>query len=223
MTSTELKELVKAHFSLTEAPTKEAFGEIMDENKAFTILFPGDRLEVGSEVRVRTADGQELTAPDGEHRLEDGAIIKVEDGKVVEYTSEAEIEKTEGEELAVDGEVEQPAQIEGVEVEKQGDKVMTAKMAGDTEEEIEAEMAEEEMPAGVAEVAEAVIEAVKEEIEAMKAEMATLKAKMAEYEDSPATEKAMPEMMREDKALKPTADVFNKTRFDLVMERFSKK
>ena len=118
MTSNELKELVKQHFSLTEAPTEavveetsnETFGEIMDENKAFTIIFPGDELKVGSEVRVRTADGQELTAPDGEHRLEDGAVIKVEDGKVVEYTSEAEIEKREGEELAIDGEVEQPAQ-----------------------------------------------------------------------------------------------------------------
>ena len=134
MTSNELKELVKQHFSLTEAPTEavveetsnETFGEIMDENKAFTIIFPGDELKVGSEVRVRTADGQELTAPDGEHRLEDGAVIKVEDGKVVEYTSEAEIEKREGEELAIDGEVEQPASIEGVDVEK---------MAGETEEE----------------------------------------------------------------------------------------
>ena len=215
MTSNELKELVKQHFSLTGAPAKQSFGEIMDENKAFTILFPGDKLEVGSEVRVRTADGQELTAPDGEHRLEDGAVIRVEDGKVVEYTSEAEIEKREGEELAVDGEVEQPASIEGVEVEKTG-------MAGDTEEVIEDTM-EEEVPSAVQDVVEAVIEAVKEEVQAMKAELAEMKRKMEALEDSPATDKAMPEMMSSDKTIKPTADVFNKTRFDVVMERFSKK
>lgn len=215
MTSNELKELVKQHFSLTEATTeavvKETFGEIMDENKAFTILFPGDRIEVGDEVRVRTADGQELTAPDGEHRLEDGAMIKVEDGKVVEYTSEAEIEEREGEELAIDGEVEQPAEIEGVDVEK---------MADETEEK---EAMEDEMPEGVEAVVEAIVSAVKDEMEAMKAEMAELKAKMEAYEDSPATDKAMPEMMSSDKTIKPTAEVFNSKRFDLVMERFSKK
>lgn len=221
MTSNELKELVKQHFSLTEATpdvvaeetSSEAFGEIMDENKAFTIIFPGDKLEVGSEVRVRTADGQELTAPDGEHRLEDGAMIKVEDGKVVEYTSEAEIEEREGEELAVDGEVEQPESIEGVDVEK---------MAGETEEE-ETEMMEDEMPAGAEDVVKAIVEAISDEMKSIKEEMEALKAKMAEYEDSPATEKSMPEMMSTDKAMKPTADVFNSARFNAVMDRFSKK
>jgi hypothetical protein len=219
MTSNELKELVKQHFSLTEAPTpevaeetsNEAFGEIMDENKAFTIIFPGDKIEVGDEVRVRTADGQELTAPDGEHRLEDGAMIKVEDGKVVEYTSEAEIEEREGEELAVDGEVEQPESIEGVDVEK---------MAGETEEE---EEMMEDMPAGAEDVVKAIVEAISDEMKSIKEEMEALKAKMAEYEDSPATEKAMPEMMNENITFKPTADVFNSQRFNHVMERFSKK
>ena len=56
----------------------------------------------------------------------------------------------------------------------------------------------------------------------MKAEMEALKAKMAEYEDSPATDKAIPEMMSTDKAMKPTADVFNSARFNAVMERFNK-
>jgi len=222
MTSNELKELVKQHFSLTEAPTEavveetsnETFGEIMDENKAFTIIFPGDELKVGSEVRVRTADGQELTAPDGEHRLEDGAVIKVEDGKVVEYTSEAEIEKREGEELAIDGEVEQPASIEGVDVEKTG-------FEGETEEDEAEAMMEDE--AGMGDVVKAIVEAVKDEMKSLKDEMEALKAKMAEYEDSPATDKSMPEMMSTDKSIKPTAEVFNSKKFDLVMERFSKK
>jgi len=213
MTSNELKELVKQHFSLTEAPTpevaeetsNETFGEIMDENKAFTILFPGDELKVGDEVRVRTADGQELTAPDGEHRLEDGAMIKVEDGKVVEYTSEAEIEEKEGEELAVEEDVE------GVKIEK---------MEEDTEDE-EMEVEEDESP--MESMVEAIVSAVKDEMKSLKDEMEALKAKMESYEDSPATEKAMPEMMSADKTFKPTADVFNSARFNAVMDRFSKK
>jgi hypothetical protein len=51
-------------------------------------------------------------------------MIKVEAGKVVEYTSEAEIEEREGEELAVDGDVEQPEAIEGVDVEKMAEETI---------------------------------------------------------------------------------------------------
>lgn len=214
MTSTELKELVKQHFSLTEAPSKQSFGEIMDENKAFTLIFEGDTLEVGKEVKVRTTDGQELSAPDGEHRLEDGSIIKTEGGKVVEYLSPADVEAREGAELAVDG-VEQPDEEESTIVEQMAEV--------EVEVEDEAETMEEEMPSMVEEVAKAVIEAVKDEVDAMKAELAELKAKMAEMGDEPATEKAMPSMMSSDKRIKPTADVFNSARFNAVMDRFSKK
>jgi len=44
MTNLELKELVKKHFSLVEAPVAEAFGELKDINGAFTLKFPGDTL-----------------------------------------------------------------------------------------------------------------------------------------------------------------------------------
>jgi hypothetical protein len=213
MTSNELKELVKTHFALVE---KAVFGEVMDENKAFTILFEGDVLEVGKEVKVRTTDGQELTAPDGYHKLENGKTIKVENGVVVEITdSTAEEAETE---LAIDGEVEQPAQIEGVEVEKSGDKVMTS---ASFEEVIDTETEDGKTP--IEDIVSAVAEVVKREIDDMKAELAEMKKKMASYEDAPATEKVMPSMMSNDKTFKPTAGVFNEERFNLVMERFSNK
>ena len=88
MNKERLKELVKAHFNLVDSvPSKETFGEIYDENKAFKIVFPGDTLKVGDEVKVVTAEGQESLAPDGYHKLEDGTMIKTEGSSVVEITS----------------------------------------------------------------------------------------------------------------------------------------
>ena len=199
MNSNELKELVKLHFSLTEVK----FGELMDENKAFTFLFPGDTLEVGSEVKVRTEEGQEMSAPDGYHKLENGMEIKVEGGVVTEITT-AGTEEAEGEglkeETPVEGEIDDKVGFEEVVVE-----------------------APAEIAPIVEEVAKAVIEAVKAEITDIKAELASLKAKMADLEDAPATTKAEPETMSMDKTLKPTAEAFNKDRVAMVMERFSNK
>ena len=58
MNKEQLKELVKAHFNLVEhtpSVTEEKFGMLYDENKAFQIKFPGDKLKVGDEVKVVTA------------------------------------------------------------------------------------------------------------------------------------------------------------------------
>ena len=207
MNSNELKELVKLHFSLTEAK----FGEIKDVNKAFTLLFPGDILEVGSEVKVRTEEGQEMSAPDGYHELEDGRTIKVEGGVVTEITT-AGTEEAEGEglkeETPVIGEID----------DKVGFDART-----DAEEEGYLDGEKDATAPIVEEVAKAVIEAVKAEITDMKAELASMKKKMAELEDAPATEKAEPETMSMDKTLKPTAEAFNKDRVAMVMERFSNK
>lgn len=196
MTSNELKELVKQHFSLTEVK----FGEIKDINGAFTLLFEGDVLEVGKEVKVRTTEGQELTAPDGYHELENGMMIKVEGGKVVEITT-GPTERTE-DEMA-----EEITDVEGVIEEKMEEVSVSADV-------------EPEVAPVVEEVAKAVIEAVKGEIEAMKKEMAEMKRKMAEFEDMPATDKTEPEVKTEMK--KQTAEPFNKQRFAMVMERFNK-
>ena len=203
MTSNELRELVKQHFSLTEVQAEEAttetFGELKDINGAFTLIFEGDALEVGKEVKVRTTEGQELTAPDGYHELENGEKIKVEGGKVVEIEAPSSTEEM----------------VDEIPVAEQ-EQVVEEKM-----EEVEVSVdAEEEVAPMVEEVAKAVIEAVKDEIEAMKKEMAEMKDKMAEMEDAPATEKATPESMSKEA---PTADVFNKERFEAVMARVKKQ
>ena len=122
MTSEELKDLVKSHFSLVEAnevevatEVEETFGSLKDENGAFTIKFPGDSLQVGDKVTVETAEGQEMDAPNGEHRLEDGTVIVTEDSVVTEIkgadgekalSEEAEA-KTEMAEETVEEEMEE--------------------------------------------------------------------------------------------------------------------
>lgn len=203
MTSNELKELVKQHFSLTEVQAEEAtpetFGELKDINGAFTLIFEGDALEVGKEVKVRTTEGQELTAPDGTHELENGEKIVVEGGKVVSIEAPSSTEEM----------------VDEIPVAEQ-EQVVDEKM-----EEVEVSVdAEEEVAPMVEEVAKAVIEAVKDEIEAMKKEMAEMKSKMAEMEDAPATEKATPESMSKETEAK--ADIFNKERFEAVMARIKK-
>jgi|VirMetMinimDraft_7_1064189.scaffolds.fasta_scaffold66140_2 hypothetical protein len=164
MTSTELKDLVKAHFNLVEAEVKEettveeAFGELKDINGAFTLRFPGDSLQVGDKVTVVTAEGQEMDAPNGEHELEDGTKLRTEDSVVTEITS-------------ADGE---------------------KAMAEETEEEEmqEEEVKEEEMEdeAKIEDIVEAIVESVKEEMGKMKEKMAELEDKVAGLENMPAAE-----------------------------------
>lgn len=212
MTSNELKELVKEHFSLVEAPSteevveetmsaevaeevaeevvEEAFGEIKDENGAFTLVFPGESLEVGDEVKVRTTEGQELSAPDGEHKLEGGLTIKTEGGKVVEIMeteSMAEADEEADEEMEVEVEVKEEDKME------------------------------------VESVIEAIAEAVKAEMEAIKDEMKYLKEKVEKMEEAPATEKSAPANFSALNSLgKAEAKPFNQDRFEAVMARFKK-
>jgi hypothetical protein len=218
MTSNELKELVKQHFSLVEAEVEttteeaveeafeaveetitevaeevaqEVFGEIKDENGAFTLVFEGEKLEVGKAVKVRTEEGQEMDAPDGEHRLEGGIVITTEGGKITDIKDVPATEEADAEEMA---EVE-------VEVEE--------------EESMEEESSMEE-------VVSAIAEAVKSEIESMKKEIETMKAKLSEMEDAPATEKALPSSYSTE-STEAELNVLNKDRFEAVMARIKSK
>lgn len=130
MNKEQLKELVKQHFGLVDripTVTEEVFGKVFDENKAFQIVFPGDTLEVGDEVRVVTTDGQESLAPDGIHKLINGTTIKTEGSSVVEIISpegksEEEMAKEDEEEdkekMAVDGKDEDDDDKEKMSYEK---------------------------------------------------------------------------------------------------------
>ena len=204
MNKEKLRELVKAHFNLVDMPSKETFGEIFDENKAFKIVFPGDKLKVGDEVKVVTAEGQESLAPDGFHRLIDGTVIKTEGSSVVE------IEKPDGtreEEMAEEdglGAVEDKAN-KAVEAAFAGPKDDISQVEGTTPQnavtktdipatELEAgpeKTAAEVEAESMAKIKMAVDEAVASAITGIKEEMAKMKEKFEEFAKAPATAKTM--------------------------------
>ena len=212
MTSLELKELVKAHFSLVEAnateeivneeitetfseetteevteEVAEVFGEIADENSAFILKFPGDELEVGDKVEVETTEGQKMDAPDGEHKLAGGVTIVTKDS-IVESISKVEAGE---EEKDVDTEMAAEEFDARTDAEEEGYKDGMKDAIEDIKEAIaevaKEDMAEEKSPAIDAEAIIAEIaEAMKEEMGKMKDEMKSLKEKMASYENAPA-------------------------------------
>ena len=166
MTNLELKELVKAHFSLVEKTelTTESFGELEDINSAFTIKFPGDSIQVGDKVTVVTAEGQEMDAPDGTHEMKDGTKIVTKNSVVEEIMS------------------------------ADGEKELSAEKMADVEEVIEEvveSMEEEATPVvevSVEEIIAEIADALKEEMAAMKTKMSELETKMEELLDAPAAE-----------------------------------
>ena len=196
MTSNELKELVKAHFSLVEADATEeivneeiteefteevteevaeVFGEIADENSAFVLKFPGDELEVGDKVIVVTTDGQEMDAPNGEHKLMGGVTIVTKDSivesisKEVEASAEDFAEKKEEEMMEVEDVVED--------------------IVEEVIEEVKDEMMEETVDAK--EIVEEIVSAIQEEMGKMKEKMMELEEKVVKVMDVPAAVSTM--------------------------------
>jgi len=199
MNKERLKELVKAHFNLVDSvPSKETFGEVYDENKAFKIVFPGDTLKVGDEVKVVTREGQESLAPDGYHKLEDGTMIKTEGSSVVEIVS-PEGEKEE-EMAAEDGlgavEDEEKAAVEAAfaadpaisQVEGTTPQNAVTETNPDVEAKIttEAEVQAEEM---MKKVKMAIDEEIASAVAGIKEEMGKMKEKLEALAAAPAKEK----------------------------------
>ena len=189
MTANELKALVKEYFNLTEVK----LGELYDENKAFKIVFEGETLELGMPVKVVTTEGQEMDAPDGYHKLENGMVIKTEGSKVVELTTAAE-EKSEelAEEETLDG-GEKIAEVEMAEVKVPVEQFPVEVQRGaEYEKPMEQQMESEEDVMDEKSIVEAVAKAVADELIEMKKEMAAMKEKMEKMSAEPAAEKTLP-------------------------------
>jgi len=191
MTSSELKSLVKEYFNLVEAEetaveevvteeftaeetaseeiTEETFGEIKDVNGAFTIKYPGDSLQIGDKVTVVTAEGQEMSAPDGTHELADGTKIVTKDS-VVE-----KIESADGEKVLAAEETEESVKEEMAEESAE-------------EEEMEEVVVEVEPETSIEEVVKEIAEAVSAQMKSMEEKMAMLEDKVKMMEDAPAAE-----------------------------------
>lgn len=219
MTQEQLKSLVKEYFNLTEIK----MGELFDENKAFKIVFEGDKLELGMPVKVVTTEGQEMPAPDGYHRLEGGMVIKTENSVVTEITSASEEEKEDMVEETLEGGkeldkgrqemAELPVEQFPVEVTKE-DKT---KVAEDSR--AVPQLMEEEKTT-VEDIVSAVAEVVKREIADVREEMKNMKSKMEAMAAAPAAEKTMPKSKM---SAETTTTAVDPVRFEMMKKLISQK
>jgi hypothetical protein len=215
MTQEQLKSLVKEYFNLTEVK----MGEIFDENKAFKIVFEGDKLELGMKVMVVTTEGQEMPAPDGFHKLEGGIVIKTEDSVVTEITREGEMveETLEGGKMIDKG----PQQMAELPTE-QFPVIETRENQTKIAEESRAipQMMEEDKTT-VEDIVSAVAEVVKREIADVREEMAKMKSKMEVMAAAPAAEKTMPKAKMSSESINET--IVDKGRYEMMKKLISQK
>lgn len=172
MTKTELRDLVKSHFSLVDA-TEHTFAqaELIDGTVVKTDGEGG--FEVGQKAMVVTEDGTEVQAPTGEHELKDGTVIVInEAGEITGVKTKDEAgEGSLSEELAAEVEMAEESIAEDV---------------------IETAIEEGMSPADVLDAVKVVIEeVVQPQIEELKKEMMGYKEKMEKVSAEPATESAL--------------------------------
>jgi hypothetical protein len=201
MNNEELKNLVKKHFNLvepggekpvvketkeemSEVAAEQSFGEILTADGELTLTYEGEELSVGLPIFVKTDDGN-VAAPDGEHALEGGVIIKTEGGSIVEV-SEKEIEAAEEEEIVASEEKmsEETEETESKESDEKFD---------EHEEEVVLEE-EEIIIKAIAETILPIIEELKEEIEEMKKNFSATETKVKEFALAPAAERTKAEI-----------------------------
>jgi len=230
MNKTELKSLVKEYFNLVDAPeateTKETFGQVETADGSLTLHFPGDKIEIGTPLTFIDEEGNSIPAPAGEHMLaDDQRVVLDEEGRVTEFlTAEPAAEAESEEELAscdtdmAEHEDEEEAMME------EGESIIE-EVIEEAIEEVAMEEHEEEAPMLDAKeiieaVTEAVMEEMRKEIEAMKAEMSK---EVETFKKAPASTKTItPTRRAEELKEQVTANVFNKARWESVLNRVKK-
>ena len=178
----EIKEIVKKHFNLVDAPAPKSFGTIKTADGELELKYEGDELAQGLEVFVVTADG-DVAAPDGEHALEGGITIVTKDGKI-EAIKETEAPAEEAEVV-----VEEVAAAEHEEEKVEEALEEEAELAEHEEEEMQEEEAESIKETVIEEVIEAVAEVVTEKMKEMEEKLKAMEEKYAAFAKSPATSK----------------------------------
>ena len=179
-----IKDLVKKHFNLVDAPA--SFGEVKTADGELTLTYEGEELAQGLAVYVVTADGN-VPAPDGEHALEGGVTIVTADGKI-EAIKETEAPAPAEEEVVVEAaEEEVPGEMPAESPAEVVAEVVAEEVASEVADVVEEAISEEV----VAAVAEAVTEAVGEMMKKMEERMAALEGKFSTFASAPAAEKTI--------------------------------
>ena len=247
MTKEELKGLVKEYFSLVDAPSteaKETFGQVSTADGSVTLHFPGDSIEIGTPLTIIDAEGNTIPAPAGEHLLADGQrVVLDETGHVTEFLTEEQPEEAEAAEEMAEHEGEEMPEEEAMgdyEDEETMEEEVTEEVIEEIameeaeeiieeviEEALQEEATEEEAPALdvkaiVEAVTESVMEEMKKEIAAMKAEMTAVEEKVETFAKAPAATKTVPTRRSEEIKSKTEMNVFNKARWERVLNQVKK-
>lgn len=181
MNKSELKDLVKRYFNLTEITTSEdtiteKFTEAkLADGTVITNMVDAD-FEPGQELHVITAEGEHVLAPSGEHTTESGIVITVDEAGVITGVKHPD-EEGEGSLEAKEEEYMSSEEVaeEKTEMAEHGD-----------EEEMEEEVSIEEA------VIKAISEVVAPQIEEMKEKMAEMEEKMnSAFASTPASNPTM--------------------------------
>ncbi len=190
MNKLELKSLVMKYFQLEdkqpETPLSEQTQRFTEGKLQDGTIISNDvdaPFEVGQTLYVITEDGQKVTAPTGEHVLEDGSVVVInEEGHITgikepDATGEGSLEASE---------VEMSSNDEVTAEEAAGETEAVAEVKTEMEEHDETEIVEMDIRE---EIVSAIADVVQPEIEAMKEKMAEIEEVMKEhYSSTPASE-----------------------------------
>jgi len=168
MNKSELKELVKKYFNLTENSNtgnipQQAFAEATLADGTKITNMSEEDFAVGQELHVITAEGEHVLAPAGEHTTESGIVITVDEAGMITGVHHPD--------AGGEGSLEEMSS-------KAEDKVA---MADDMI--IEEEVLQEEGSDIKEDIIEAIAEIVMPELEILKAKLAEHEVKMGEYEE----------------------------------------
>jgi len=193
----ELRELIKQHFSLVDAPevdstdsveteetTQVEFATIKTKDGELTMEY--DELSVGKDIFLVDDEGNKVAGPTGEYVLENDKVIRVEDGVIAEVKEAVDAEEEE--------EKMEESKEEKMEMEKEEDM--------EDEEEMEEEKKEEMSMSDFLAKLEAMFE---DKVAKQDEKMASLEEKISKMAEQPAVEKTIVKS-------KPKAETFSTTK-----------
>jgi len=177
MTKSELKELVKQHFNLTEV---NKFSEAtLEDGTKVTNDVDGD-FAVGQKLFVIDEAGEKVAAPEGEHVTKSGIQLIVD--------AEGVLTGVKYPDAGGEGSADLAEEI----VEEKEDVEMAAEEIVDEEEKMEGEAPIETVIEIISEVVEEKIDEMKKKVMAIEEELKDMKEKMSAFAAEPAEEKTLP-------------------------------
>ena len=100
---TQLKELfapmMKAEKAEEAKKEEVKLGSVKLEDGSITLMYDGETLEVGTAVYTMTEDGEKVPAPKGEHKLEGGNILVIEEEGIAKEVKPMATEEPKEEEM----------------------------------------------------------------------------------------------------------------------------